>query len=121
MQMKTCIACGEEKLLSEFYRYLKKVGRDHDGYRPNCISCDKIREAEGRKRTRERESGLAKAALMVPGIKNLPCTICWHYDRCRDTEVDCPSFRKWTLNGKKNNYSKMPDRYLTGGEFAIEL
>ena len=126
MKTKTCTVCNEEKSLSEFHTYRgtheRKPSSDHDGYRPVCIACNRIREAGNRaKNKRARESGLAKALIGVPGIDNLPCTGCMHFNRCRDTAVDCPSFRNWTLNGRKNSYERLPDRYLIGGEFAIEL
>ena len=127
MKMKTCATCGEQKHLHDFYKYLKNVGEGHDGYRPHCKPCTiKKRALATKERLKNKPiisttEVVVRAILRVPGIQHFPCDGCWHYNRCRDTEVDCPSFRKWTLNGKKNNYSKMPDRYLTGGEFAIEL
>ena len=126
MKTKTCQTCNEDKPVKDFYPYRKYTSEKHDGYRPHCISCSKIKEKEGRKRAKERaefstEHGLVRAIGAVPGIENCTCKVCWHFNRCRDTEVDCKNFRVWTSNGRVNNYSKMPDRYLIGGRFDIEL
>ena len=125
--MKTCATCDETKPYHEFYKYLKKVGKDHDGYRPNCKPCTIEKRAIADKKRLEGRPIMStaeivvKAILKVPGMENCPCDGCYHYNRCRDSEVDCKRFRKWTLKGSKNNQSQIPDRYLTGEEFAIEL
>ena len=127
MKMKTCITCGEQKPFHYFYKYLKQVGPDHDGYRPHCKPCTiEKRGIADKKRVKgpsimSTAEIVVKAILKVPGMENCPCDGCYHYNRCRDSEVDCKRFRKWTLKGKKNKQPRIPDRYLTGEEFVIEL
>lgn len=125
--MKYCITCGETKPFHEYYKYLKKVGKDHDGYRPHCKPCTIEKRAIADKKRLEEPpimsttEAVVKAILKVPGMDNWPCGGCYHYNRCRDSEVDCRRFRVWTDKGRKNKQLQVPDRYLTGEEFVIEL
>jgi hypothetical protein len=95
---KECNACDEDKELRFFYVDRKAP----DGRQSICKAC--------RAERRKDEEGYTNATSVV---RNIPCEDgCWNGTKCARETLTCEAFRQWIKTGRKNTFSRIPDRSL---------